>query len=88
MFYLKLDDDNYIVCKAAGEIPLGELYIEITMSEFVKSSEYKKFNSDTREFSEGIKVGLEELSDKQKIQQLEETIGILAEKVAKQGLEM
>lgn len=88
MYFFKIDDENNIIEFVVGEA-LDDC-IEVTLEEFEEAQRYKKFNPETREFSEPVEATQEDesISSKERIEQLEETVGILAEQLAKQTLGM
>lgn len=89
MYYLKIDSEKKTCGFVIGE-KLDDACIEITLEEFQLAQQYRKFNPETREFSEPVETIQEDesISSKQRIEQLEETVGILAEQLAKQTLGM
>lgn len=89
MFYLKVDSEYNIIELSAGEKP-NNSFVEITLEEFKQVNLYSKFNPTTKEFSEAVEATQEDerISSKERIEQLEETVGILAEQLAKQTLGM
>lgn len=89
-YFIKVSDE-FIVETVIGELSsdVNEAdYIEIYEDEIEKVGLYRKFNAETREFSEPVETTQEDesISSKQRIEQLEETVGILAEQLAKQTL--
>lgn len=90
MYYIKIGDADIILsieCKSQDAVVSDD--IEISYDEYIAAFSYRKFDKTTRKFYEQVSIQSDvEISDKQRIEQLEETVGILAEQLAKQTLGM
>lgn len=85
--YILRVDEELNITHVAYTFDIAKEDIILSNEEYEKALIYSKFNPETREFYGLIKVN-EEITDKQRIEQLEETVGILAEQLAKQTLGM
>ena len=54
IYSIVVDNDNRIIGKCIGDSVFDETYIEVSEEEYQVSQSYKKFNPNTREFSELI----------------------------------
>lgn len=87
-YAIKINECNQIIMRMYT-FDINNECIILSEEEYKLAEKYKKFNPNTREFSEEIiEPNQDVLSDKKRIEQLEETIGILAEQLAKQSLGM
>lgn len=86
-YIIKVDDENNIVYSAYTFNYTHDDF-EITREEYEKVPMYQKFNPETRVFSEELNKEVGEPTDRGRMEQLEEMVGMLAEQVAKQSLGM
>lgn len=85
-YVLYIDESNNII-KIAYTFHFLEDSIEISYEEYEKAKKYRKFNPKTREFSDVIESAVT-LTNEERMGQLEEALGVLAEQSAKQSLGM
>lgn len=86
-YIIKVDDENHIIY-SAYTFNYTEDDFEITREEYEKVPMYQKFNPETRVFSEEISKDVDEPTDRERIERVEEMVGMLAEQLAKQSLGM
>ena len=90
MYFIKVNDSNDIIEYIISDT-IADGCIELTEEEYRRAGKYSKFNPESWEFSNPIeecKNTTEILTTEERISQLEEALGILAEQSARQSLEM
>lgn len=80
MYYLRINDENSIIEFIMGEALDG--CIEVSQEEFQQAQQHKKFNPETREFSEPIEhteIEVEETEHQKITKETYETTSMSAE---------
>lgn len=82
-------DKNNIIVRLAYTFDMQDEDIEISYEEYIEAQKHRTFNPISREFGEEIVDDADTniITEGERIEQLEETVGLLAEQVAKQTLD-